>query len=99
MTQSQVTDLSPGERFADRYEIEAPLGRGGIGAVYRAKDLALGEPIALKLLAPGPEISSRDILRFRDEVRLARRVTHPNVARVYDLGEHRGVLYLTMELV
>jgi TolB-like protein len=99
MTQTPVTDLSPGEKFADRYEIEAPLGRGGMGAVYRAKDLALGEAIALKLLAPGPEVCSRDILRFRDEVRLARRVTHPNIARVYDIGEHRGMLYLTMELI
>ncbi len=88
-----------GDIFAQRYEILALLGRGGMGAVYRARDLALGETIALKLLMSGPEAAPLQILRFREEVRLGRRVTHPNVARVYDIGEEGSVLYLTMELV
>src|SRR3954470_19416770 len=95
----QRTELDRGAIFAERYEIEELLGRGGMGAVYRARDLALGEAIAPKLLAPGAGAAPREILRFRQEVRLARRVTHPNVARVFDIGEHGGVIYLTMEIV
>ena len=92
-------ELPLGQRFADRYQIEELLGRGGMGAVYRARDLSLGEDIALKVLTLGEEAPVAAVLRFRQEVRLARRVTHPNVARVYDIGEHEGVLYLTMELI
>jgi eukaryotic-like serine/threonine-protein kinase len=92
-------ELARGELFADRYQVEELLGRGGMGAVYRAHDLALGEPIALKLFPFDPDRAPLGVLRFRQEVRLARRVTHPNVARVYDIGEHQGALYLTMELI
>src|SRR6185503_19700362 len=92
-------ELARGELFADRYQVEELLGRGGMGAVYRAHDLALGEPIALKLFPFDPDRAPIGVLRFRQEVRLARRVTHPNVARVYDIGEHDGQLFLTMELI
>jgi eukaryotic-like serine/threonine-protein kinase len=95
----QAAQLALGALFADRYQIEAVLGRGGMGVVYRARDLSLGEEIALKVLAFGHDPSPLAVLRFREEVKLARRVTHPNVARVYDIGEHQGVLYLTMELI
>lgn len=91
--------LAPGQRFADRYEVQSSLGEGGMGAVYQAVDLALGDVVALKILAPQNGISPTAVLRFRQEVRLARRVTHPNVVRVYDIGEHDGHIYLTMELV
>ena len=95
-----ITDeLAQGELFADRYEIQEPLGRGGMGTVYRARDLALGEDIALKLLSFTETPAPVAVLRFRREVKLARRVTHPNVARLYDIGEHLGTLYLTMELI
>jgi serine/threonine-protein kinase len=93
------TTLRKGDVFAQRYTIVALLGRGGMGAVYVARDLALGEIIALKLLGTEFEPAPVEVLRFREEVRLARRVTHPNVARVYDIGEEAGVLYLTMELI
>lgn len=93
------TQLTNGELFAERYEVEGLLGRGGMGAVYRARDRALGESIALELLATDAEAAPTDVLRFNQEVRLARRVTHPNVARVHDIGEHASVVYLTMELV
>ena len=87
----------PGAKFAGRYVIERMLGRGAMGAVYAAQDEDVGERVALKILTCGdaPEV----VERFRREVRLARRVTHRNAARTYDLGEHAGQHYLTMELV
>ncbi|HLT41049.1 MAG TPA: serine/threonine-protein kinase, partial [Enhygromyxa sp.] len=85
-----------GELFARRYRVEQLLGRGGMGSVYRVHDGELDEVVALKLLeAASPEI----VIRFRREVRLARRVTHRNTARTYDLGEHRGLRFLTMEFI
>jgi serine/threonine-protein kinase len=98
-TGAPASGLAIGAVFAERYEIVGPLGRGGMGAVYRARDLALGEDIALKLLAGKASVDVSALLRFRQEVKLARRVTHPNVARVFDIGESGGAVYLTMELV
>jgi predicted Ser/Thr protein kinase len=89
----------PGRLLAGRYRIIALLGRGGMGEVYRADDLTLGQPVALKFL---PEEASRDealVERFRNEVRLSRRVSHPNVCRVYDVGEVDGHTFFTMEYV
>ena len=89
----------PGRLLAGRYRIIALLGRGGMGEVYRADDLTLGQPVALKFL---PEEASRDeslLERFRNEVRIARRVSHPNVCRVYDVGEIDGNTFFTMEYV
>ncbi|MBX3269612.1 MAG: protein kinase [Sandaracinaceae bacterium] len=89
-------DLAPGDLIAGRYHIEAQIGRGGMGTVYRAHDATLDERVALKLLT---RVSARSAERFVREVRVARKVTHPNVARTHDLGEHRGLPFLTMELV
>ena len=89
----------PGRLIAGRYRIIALLGKGGMGEVYRADDLTLGQPVALKFL---PEEASRDeslLERFRNEVRIARRVSHPNVCRVYDVGEVDGHTFFTMEYV
>src|SRR6202044_428562 len=89
----------PGRLLAGRYRIIALLGRGGMGEVYRADDLTLGQPVALKFL---PEEASRDeglLERFRNEVRIARRVSHPNVCRVYDVGDMEGHTFFTMEYV
>lgn len=91
--------LRPGAVFADRYEVLAPLGEGGMGAVFRVLDRELREEIALKVLHAELEGTPGALERFRREVKLARRVTHPNVARTFDLGSHAGVRYLTMELV
>jgi eukaryotic-like serine/threonine-protein kinase len=96
---AQPMMLARGDVFADRYVIEDLLGRGGMGSVYRARDLTLGEPIALKIMHLGPEPSPLAMARFRQEVKLARRVTHPSVARVFDIGERDGTLYLTMEVI
>ncbi len=82
-----------------RYRMIGLLGRGGMGEVYRADDLRLGQPVALKFL---PENLQRDPVRLaqlHNEVRTARQVSHPNVCRVYDVGEAEGQLYLTMEYV
>jgi serine/threonine-protein kinase len=90
-----------GAVFAGRYRVERLLGRGGMGAVYLAFDELLGDRVALKTLDLGhPRApSAAAIERFKREVRLARRVSHPGVARVHDLGEHAGVHFLTMEFV
>ena len=77
----------PGSLVSERYRIIALLGRGGMGEVYRADDLSLGQQVALKFL-PADLAQNEDALRrFRNEVRIARQVSHPNVCRVYDLGE------------
>lgn len=89
----------PGALLVGRYRIVALLGRGGMGEVYRAHDLTLGQEVALKFL---PEAMARNpaaLARFYNEVRIARQVSHPNVCRVYDLGEVDGAPYLSMEYV
>jgi serine/threonine-protein kinase len=89
----------PGTLLASRYRIAGLLGRGGMGEVYRATDLTLGQAVALKFL---PEAASRDdraLARFYNEVRIARQVTHPNVCRVYDVGQVDGLEFISMEYV
>ncbi|HYM75899.1 MAG TPA: serine/threonine-protein kinase [Candidatus Dormibacteraeota bacterium] len=89
----------PGRLIAGRYRIIALLGKGGMGEVYRADDLTLGQAVAMKFL---PEEATRNegmAERFRNEVRIARRVSHPNVCRVYDVGEVDGQTFFTMEYV
>ncbi len=85
--------------FAGRYMLLGLIGRGGMGAVYRARDTLVGDVVALKMLEVGDGQRAELLERFRREVRLARRISHPNVARTHDLGEHAGHLYLTMEYV
>jgi serine/threonine-protein kinase len=85
--------------FAGRWRAIALLGSGGMGSVYLARDTELGELVALKTLRGGVEIDSRMIERFRDEVRLARRVSSPYVARTHDLGEEGGHVFMTMQYV
>ncbi len=89
----------PGTVLGERYRIMSLLGRGGMGEVYRALDLKLGQQVALKFL---PEAMARDpkaLARFQNEVRIARQVSHPNVCRVYDIGELQGQPFLSMEYV
>jgi len=101
---SSTTDIdhgrfAPGTLLDERYRIVGRLGRGGMGEVYRADDLRLGQPVALKFL---PEAVDRDparLTQLHTEVRMARQVSHPNVCRVYDVGEFEGHTFLSMEYV
>ena len=91
--------FTPGAIIGERYRIVALLGRGGMGEVYRAEDLRLAQVVAIKFL---PEALSRDasaLARFHSEVRVARQVSHPNVCRVFDIGDAEGIPFLTMEYV
>jgi serine/threonine-protein kinase len=82
--------------LAGRYRVEEHLGTGGMGDVYRVHDEQLGEDVALKLVSFEDEKAAA---RFRREVKLARRITHSNVARTHDIGEHGGRSFLTMEYI
>jgi HAMP domain-containing protein len=92
--------LAVGQTLAGRYEIKSVLGVGGMGVVYRAMDKELGEPVAIKTLKGDAMAADPALLaRFKDEIRLARKITHRNVVRTHDLGEVEGVYYITMEFV
>src|SRR5579862_1547154 len=89
----------PGTLLAERYRILGRLGKGGMGEVYRANDLRLGQTVALKFL---PETTAKDpamLARFYNEVRIARQVTHPNVCRVFDIGDVEGQPFISMQFV
>lgn len=94
-----LVSSAPGDRVGGRYTLLGLLGAGGMGTVYRAKDEELDEIIALKMLLPEFVEEAGMLERFRREVKLARRVTHTNVARVFDIGEHGTAKYLTMEYI
>jgi hypothetical protein len=89
----------PGQLIAKRYRIVGLLGRGGMGDVYRADDLKLGQPLALKFLPARLAGNANVLAYFHSEVRLARQIAHPNVCRVYDIGEVGGQHFLTMEYI
>jgi len=89
-----------GTVFAGRYEMQEVLGEGGMGIVYKAHDRRLEEAVAIKILRHQALSTDPSLLdRFRQEIRLARRITHPNVVRTHDLGEWNGLRFLSMELV
>src|ERR1700728_3881461 len=88
-----------GTLLSGRYRIIGLLGRGGMGEVYRATDLALGQSVALKFLPEEAAQNQRLLERFHGEVRVARQVSHPNVCRVYDIGEAEGMPFISMEYV
>jgi len=88
-----------GGLLAGRYEILAELGRGGMGQVYKARDIDLNEIVAIKaLLSPG-QSNPQEEMRLLREVQICRRITHPNVVRVYDIGKFQGGLFVTMEYI
>ncbi len=94
-----VPELAMGTLFAGRYQIIEDLGRGGMGRVYKAFDQEVGQKVALKLLRPEVAGDEAMIGRFRNELKLARQITHRNVCRIYDLGKEGRELYITMEFV
>ncbi|TMQ72954.1 MAG: serine/threonine protein kinase, partial [Candidatus Eisenbacteria bacterium] len=89
----------PGYVLANRFRIVALAGRGGMGDVYRADDLKIGQPVALKFLPADLERDPERLQRLLGEVRVARQVSHPNVCRVYDVAEFGGHHFISMEYV
>src|ERR1700716_2570598 len=89
----------PGTLLAARYRIVSLVGCGGMGEVYRATDLKLNQPVALKFLPEGVGDDPRALARFHNEVRTARQIAHPSVCRVYDIGEVDGHHYISMEYI
>ena len=97
--ETPASDLTRGTVFAGRYEVIEPLGRGGMGNVYRAFDRKIHEEIAIKFLKPEIAAEHKVLQRFSNELRVARRVSHHNVCRMHDLHEEGSTIYITMEYV
>jgi len=97
--QAACGELIPGADFAGRYRILDELGRGGMGRVYKALDREISESIALKVLIPAFSADEKMVERFRNELKLARRISHKNVCRIFDLGNCEGTYFITMEFV
>ncbi len=97
--QTPVKELTTGSTFAGRYQIIEELGHGGMGRVYRALDLKLNEEVALKLVKPEVALDKATLERFHNELRLARKVSHRNIGRMYELLEDGGYHFITMEYV
>ncbi len=92
-------ELTTGTLFASRYQIVEELGGGGMGRVYRALDTKVGEEIAIKVIKPEIAADKASVDRFKNELKIARKIVHKSVGRVYDLNEDRGTFYITMEYV
>jgi serine/threonine protein kinase len=92
-------EISRGDLFANRYEIIETLGQGGMGKVYKAYDRKIGEVLALKLIRPEISVNDKAIERFKNELKIARKITHRNICRMFDLGEQDYFHYITMEYV
>jgi len=97
--QTPIKELTTGSTFAHRYQIIEELGKGGMGRVYKAFDTEIKEKIALKLLKPEIGIDEQMIERFRNELKLARKISQRNVCRMYDLNKEEGAYYITMEYI
>ncbi len=95
----RALELATGAVVAGRYEILEELGKGGMGQVFRVRDRELDEVVALKTLKPRTDLSQLARNRFLMEIKLARKITHPNVVRVFDLGSWRDITFLTMEYI
>ena len=94
-----LTTLALGSILASRYELRAVLGKGGMGLVYRAFDRLLEEEVAIKVLRTDLSASADVVRRFRTEIKLARKVSHPNVCRIHDYGEEGPLGYISMEIL
>ena len=94
-----IKELTTGSTFAGRYQIIEELGKGGMGKVYRVLDKKLSEEVALKLIKPEIASDKETIGRFSNELKLARKISHRNVGRMYELMEDEGMHFITMEYV
>ena len=97
--QAPIKELTIGGTFADRFQVIEELGKGGMGEVYKVFDKKVKEKVALKLLNPEIATDEKVIERFRNELKYARKISHRNVCRMYDLSEEEGTQYITMEYV
>lgn len=97
--QETPSKLTIGSAFAGRYQIIEELGKGGMGMVYKALDTEIEERVAVKLLNPEIAADENMIRRFKNELKFARKITHKNVCRMYDLNEYESINYITMEYV
>ncbi len=97
--ETQQEELASGTVFANRYQVIEELGKGGMGKVYRVLDRKLNEEVALKLIKPEISSDKKTLERFKNELKLARKVSQKNVGRMFDIGEESGTHYITMEYV
>jgi serine/threonine protein kinase/Tfp pilus assembly protein PilF len=97
--QTPIQELTTGSAFAGRYQVIEELGKGGMGRVYKAFDTKIKEKVALKLIKPEVASDKETIERFSNEIRLARRIGHRNVCKMFDIGEAEGAHFITMEYV
>jgi len=97
--QAPIHELTTGSTFAGRYQVIEELGHGGMGKVYKVFDTDIKEKIALKLLRPEIAVDKETVERFSNELKLARKISHRNVCRMFDLGKAEGTTFITMEFV
>jgi len=97
--ESPEGELSTGSTFAERFQIIEELGKGGMGKVYKAVDTKINDKVALKLIKPNISSDIKTIERFKNELKIARKIRHRNVCQMYDLGEEKGTHFITMEFV
>lgn len=97
--QAPKKELTTGSTFASRFQVIEEVGKGGMGKVYKVFDKEIEEKVALKLLKPEIATDEETIKRFRNEIRVARKIVHKNVCRMYDLGQAEGTHFITMEYV
>src|SRR5450830_572395 len=90
--------ISPGSRLGP-YEVLSPIGAGGMGEVYRARDSRLGREVAIKVLPPSFSNDADRLRRFEQEAKAAGLLNHPNITAVYDIGSHEGAPYVVQELL
>jgi serine/threonine-protein kinase len=99
MVMVDATALAPGSDFGSRYRIEALLGQGGMGRVYKAYDKDLDRVVALKVVRQGAMGESDALKRFKQELVLASKISHKNILRIHDMGEVGGTKFITMAYV
>ena len=99
VSNTALIQLSPGTSKGSRYEIVRLLGQGGMGAVYRAHDKELDRQVAIKVIRADMAANPEILRRFKQELILARQITHKNVIRIFDLGQAEGIKFITMEYI
>jgi serine/threonine protein kinase/tetratricopeptide (TPR) repeat protein len=97
--ETSARELTTGSTFAGRYQVIEELGKGGMGKVYRAVDKKLNEEVAIKLIKPEIALDKGTLARFQNELKVARKISHRNVGRMYELMEDQGLHFITMEYV